>query len=170
MRENQKGVAGIVFVLIIIALIGVIGYLIIQKNQTSSTVGPSQPVSTQSSTTKSQDLKSEPKQIKIQESVEAKDYYKLNNIEIEDGALVLNVSYSGGCEQHFFDLVWKGGFYESIPPQADLFLVHDANGDGCEALITKSLRFDLKIFDTEEQLILRIVDFDQERQRINYTN
>jgi hypothetical protein len=55
----------------------------------------------------------------------------------------LQVSFGGGCETHYFDLVAHGGFRESQPVQVSAFLSHDGNGDTCEALLTEDLVFDL---------------------------
>lgn len=170
MSKHQKGLTVIVLVLVIVVLISVVAYYVYQDNQTKNSTGQSQPVSTQSPIADNQNLKLELRQIKIQELTEPQDRYSLTSLEIEDDVLVLNVRYSGGCEQHLFDLVWSGGFLKSLPPQVDLHLIHDANEDGCEALIAKNLRFDLTVFDTDDPLILNIYDFERERHRINYNN
>ena len=62
----------------------------------------------------------------------------------EGDYLILRVSYSGGCAVHHLDLVAFGGWMESFPVQIQSFLSHDANGDQCEAWITRDMTFDLK--------------------------
>ena len=62
---------------------------------------------------------------------------------LADDALTLVVSYSGGCARHDFTLVADSRFEASDPPRLVLFLVHDANGDRCEAYPTEAYRFDL---------------------------
>lgn len=57
--------------------------------------------------------------------------------------LTVDLGYSGGCEIHDFQLCWDAVFAESDPVQVWLTLVHDANGDACEAYITESRQFDL---------------------------
>ena len=57
--------------------------------------------------------------------------------------LALRVQYSGGCEEHEFELVAEDSFMESSPVQAGVRLFHDGNGDMCEALPTETIRFDL---------------------------
>ena len=66
-----------------------------------------------------------------------------DSIIVRDGILHLNVSYSGGCKEHEFTLYGSTAFLKSNPPQADLFLSHNANGDECEALPTEELQFGL---------------------------
>ncbi len=63
---------------------------------------------------------------------------------VEGDYLTLRVSYSGGCVAHHLDLVAFGGWMESSPVQIQAFLSHDANGDQCEAWITRDITFDLK--------------------------
>ena len=54
----------------------------------------------------------------------------------------LEVQYGGGCEEHDFQLVWDGEFKtEDGRKLANVALLHDANGDQCEALITQNLTF-----------------------------
>jgi hypothetical protein len=76
------------------------------------------------------------------DSIEIDDF-KINNISINANQLTLNVSYGGGCKEHSFKLYATHGIYFSDPPQADVYLSHNANGDFCEAYITKNIKFDL---------------------------
>ena len=62
---------------------------------------------------------------------------------ITGDTLSLDVSYSGGCETHRFQICWQGGFAESAPVQVGLELWHDAAGDTCEAALSETLTFDL---------------------------
>ena len=57
--------------------------------------------------------------------------------------LQMSVSYSGGCAVHDFSLFWNETFLEMYPVQAVLQLVHNNNGDMCEAYPTETLSFDL---------------------------
>ncbi len=63
---------------------------------------------------------------------------------IEGDALLLDVSYGGGCEEHGFGGCWDGGFDLSQPPGAGLSLWHDANGDGCEAALEETVELSLE--------------------------
>lgn len=56
---------------------------------------------------------------------------------VSDSLLVL-VSYSGGCENHDFDLD-----IDTARDTTRLWLRHDNGGDNCEALIHERLAFDL---------------------------
>lgn len=48
--------------------------------------------------------------------------------------LRVQVQYSGGCEEHTFD-----ARYRQTEQAVEIWLVHDANGDLCEALVTETL-------------------------------
>jgi hypothetical protein len=63
--------------------------------------------------------------------------------DIKRHRLYLTVSYGGGCTDHIFELYGLGYFQESNPPIASIYLSHNANGDMCEAWITRELVFDL---------------------------
>lgn len=62
---------------------------------------------------------------------------------VDGDALVLDVSYSGGCETHVFAACWDGLFLESLPVQVKLALSHDANDDVCDAYIHEQITLDL---------------------------
>jgi hypothetical protein len=61
--------------------------------------------------------------------------------------LVIDLQYSGGCRTHRFGIFTDGLEGLSIPPFIKLFLVHDADGDACEAALTRRLRVDLEPLD-----------------------
>lgn len=67
----------------------------------------------------------------------------IKNAEINGDFLKLSVSYSGGCEEHEFDLLFNGMYAKSLPVQAKFFLKHNSNGDACKGLVHKELLFDV---------------------------
>lgn len=63
---------------------------------------------------------------------------------IENDILSIVVSYSGGCEQHEFNLVAAlGSTNTDLSPHANLVLGHESNGDTCKKIIKERLAFDL---------------------------
>jgi len=62
---------------------------------------------------------------------------------VEGDTLSLDVQYGGGCREHRFALLVDPAFMESHPVQVFARLAHDADGDLCRALLTRTLRFDL---------------------------
>lgn len=62
---------------------------------------------------------------------------------VNGSTLQLTVQYGGGCGTHRFALVTGTDLGESVPPYAQLRLVHDGGGDLCEALLTRELVVDL---------------------------
>ena len=71
------------------------------------------------------------------------DEFAVQDARVEGDILTLVVGYSGGCEVHQFTLLVSLAATRSIPPQHGLKLVHESNGDACEAFITSELHFDL---------------------------
>ena len=69
--------------------------------------------------------------------------FDVQETRIEGDVLTVMVGYSGGCEAHQFTLLVSLAATRSIPPQHRLKLLHQSNGDACEAYITSVLRFDL---------------------------
>ena len=76
----------------------------------------------------------------------ASDAFDVQEARIEDDVLTVMVGYSGGCEVHQFALLVSLSSTRSIPPQHRLKLLHQSNGDACEAYITSVLHFDLTPF------------------------
>ncbi len=101
----------------------------------------------------------------------ANDSFVLNNATIMDDTLAVSVSYSGGCKNHQFTLVTSASFLESFPVQLSAYIVHDANGDTCEAWPTEDYHFDLTPIKTLYQksyrqkagtIVLRLKDTPEE--------
>ncbi len=107
----------------------------------------------------SQEPASATSDIIIDTSVEPpdKDPYTLQEAGVENNNLVLNIFYSGGCAQHEFILYASDSWLPSTPPGKIVTLVHDANGDTCEAAFFEELTFNLTELqhpDSDEILIL----------------
>ncbi|MEO9964533.1 MAG: hypothetical protein ABJF11_02020 [Reichenbachiella sp.] len=81
------------------------------------------------------------------------DPFQLNSLMFDGTKLMVNVSYSGGCKPHDFQLIWPESMMLIMPPRYTVILMHDANDDSCEAYLTETLTFDLAALDlgiTEE--------------------
>ena len=96
--------------------------------------------------------------------------FDLNSITISGNELTLNLSYSGGCEEHEFELFMSpGAFMESSPVQANLFLRHNDKDDACDAYITTEVSFDLtcigelyeQFYGRKDEIILNVFDYFQ---------
>ena len=79
------------------------------------------------------------------ETVPSSDPFELLSATIVGDSLQLLVEYGGGCETHDFGLCWNGLIAESAPPQISLDIIHDANNDSCDALISEPLEFDISL-------------------------
>jgi hypothetical protein len=81
---------------------------------------------------------------------ENSDPFTLNSVRVEGDSVIISVSYAGGCEKHFFEVVWDSAILYTNPPKIELIVLHNANGDHCEAYITEELMFSLD--DLNEQV------------------
>lgn len=81
--------------------------------------------------------------ILFEEAQQFTDPFSLNEVALEGRELTVNVSYGGGCAEHQFTLVWPDAILTIHPAQFDIYLVHDANGDMCEAYPSEILVFNL---------------------------
>ena len=69
--------------------------------------------------------------------------YKIVDFNIEGSLLTTKISFKGDCGIHNFDLIFNKAFLKSMPPQAVLYLKHEASGKICNKEITKELKFDI---------------------------
>ena len=70
------------------------------------------------------------------------DPFRLDSVYIKGDFLFMQVGYSGGCSEHEFDLL-RLPPNALEPPPIELALSHNANGDACEAYLTRWLVFSL---------------------------
>lgn len=77
------------------------------------------------------------------------DHKDISGIALNGNILDVEVSYSGGCKEHSFELVHKKEMTKSMPPILTVYLLHHANEDYCEEYITEKLKFDIS--DLPEQ-------------------
>ncbi len=71
------------------------------------------------------------------------DPFTIASVNLQGDLLAIWVTYSGGCETHDFNLIWKGEMLKSLPVQLPLYLNHKSNGDACRASITEEHIFNM---------------------------
>lgn len=65
------------------------------------------------------------------------------NASITGDHLRLEVEYSGGCEEHLFEIYWSGHVLEEDPVSVELVVVHDDRNDACEKAVSEAITIDL---------------------------
>lgn len=71
------------------------------------------------------------------------DLVVLGGATLDPPYLVLETRYGGGCGRHDLDVVVLPAWRESYPVQVDLDLAHEDHDDPCDALVDRTVRFDL---------------------------
>lgn len=71
------------------------------------------------------------------------EYCEVNNVSLDKGNLAVKLAYSGGCENHCFQLTWNGQLNGEDKNRLILNLLHDDNNDKCEAYLHKTKLFEL---------------------------
>ena len=85
---------------------------------------------------------------------------KINSIVWNGECLEISVSYSGGCEEHAFEIVTDGSIIKTDPPIINLGINH-SNTDLCQAYLTESISIGLgdNIFlNDEDEIILNFTN------------
>jgi len=95
------------------------------------------------------------------------DAFTLGEVRIDGKRLLVDVSYSGGCAGHDFQLFMSAEFLESNPVQVNLWLQHEDNDDACDGIVSESLQFDLtpvldryrETYGRDDEIILNVFGF-----------
>lgn len=72
-----------------------------------------------------------------------KDMLSVSEANLANDLLSFTVGYSGGCREHLIELFALKEIEKSNPARVTVKLSHIANGDMCEAYITRKVEFDL---------------------------
>jgi hypothetical protein len=88
--------------------------------------------------------------------------FEIINAKQEGQWLVFETVYSGGCESHFFLANWDGRIMKSLPPQTNLFIMHQHKPDSCRERITKKWAVDVRPFFErgESEVLLNLMSSD----------
>ena len=94
------------------------------------------------------------------------DAYTIDSIKLNKDILSLFVNYSGGCQQHSFELYNNGISTHSLPPQTSISLKHIGNKDMCRQLISEEVKFNISSLKDKSKSPLILVFSNG--QRITY--
>ena len=72
------------------------------------------------------------------------DGMTIKSASIVGNKMLVTVEYSGGCEDHTFEMVGSEVLMKSMPPKRNVYLIHHSNSDHCRELIQKTLEIDIK--------------------------
>ena len=73
-----------------------------------------------------------------------RDLLNITDVSLINDILNFTVGYSGGCKEHLIELFALKEIAKSNPARVSVNLSHFANGDMCEAYVTRKMQFDLK--------------------------
>lgn len=98
------------------------------------------------------------------------DPITIKAIRVEKNTMFIDITYSGGCEEHTFAVVGSEMISKSLPPIRSVQLIHSAKGDHCRKLVEETLKVDISKLAYKEEvgstIILMVNDFSM---RIEYT-
>ena len=91
-----------------------------------------------------------------------KPAYKIASASITGNILSLNVSYTGGCAEHLFELISNGLYAKSLPPQITVYLKHQSD-DTCDKTIEKTIPYDISKlqYPGQNTLLIKIITFKE---------
>lgn len=81
----------------------------------------------------------------------ARDPVYIHEVYVDGDCLHVQLSYSGGCEEHTVELARIHPWCATPPlPPPTFEIRHNSHGDRCEAFITREFRFDISPLQSEE--------------------
>ncbi|MBM3447946.1 MAG: hypothetical protein FJX90_02430 [Bacteroidetes bacterium] len=94
--------------------------------------------------------------------------FEIINAKQEGQWLVFETVYSGGCESHYFLANWDGRMMKSLPPQANIVVVHQHKSDLCRERITKKWAIDVRPFfeRDESEVVVNLMSSDKNTIKI----
>jgi len=72
------------------------------------------------------------------------DNFEVLESKQDGGFLIVKVAYSGGCNEHKFEVSWDERYMKSLPPQVNLSMTHVNNEDACRTRIEREFAIDLR--------------------------
>jgi len=97
------------------------------------------------------------------------DAFDINGMRIHGDTLLVDVAFSGGCDQHEFTMSTNKQWLKSMPPQILLELTHDGHGDACREMFMGTLRFDLKTIRHPQSKSIQIILNNNTQEKITYS-
>ena len=96
------------------------------------------------------------------------DPFRIKHMEQVGDFILIDVSYSGGCEMHVFDLISNGQFTATYPTELETILVHYANGDKCRSIVDERIYFDLRPYQYSGTSLVRIILNNKDKSYLDY--
>lgn len=103
------------------------------------------------------------KNVLISEAIPAnRNEFTIEGAIIQSDSIFISIAYSGGCEEHTFELHSNGMMAKSMPPQISLTLLHLGQPDKCRNLIRTIEAFSLLNLAElyQNKMLLRIKDYE----------
>lgn len=95
---------------------------------------------------------------------------EIKNVKIEGNKMLIDVAYSGGCQDHSFQVVGSPVIAKSMPPIRSVRLIHFNNNDNCRAYIMKTLEVDIKaLSDRQKAGSVIYLTLEGWEERLTYT-
>lgn len=93
--------------------------------------------------------------------------YNIQTVSLKGNLLTVNITYSGGCKPHEFDLVGSAFIMKSMPPKRGIKLYHHPHEDDCREQVSQSLIFDITDFGYQNSEI--ILNLEHYPEALRYT-
>jgi hypothetical protein len=69
--------------------------------------------------------------------------YIIKSVQLFENEIQINISYTGGCKTHDFQLVVNRNSFSKLTKDINLNLSHNDNDDRCKRIVNEKLAFDL---------------------------
>jgi len=101
---------------------------------------------------------------------QSSDSFSISDIRVKGNTMLIDVSYSGGCEEHQFEMTGSQNIAKSLPPIRAIQLVHKANGDQCKKMVMETIEVDIKALAYKQEAgSIIYLTIEGWKDRVEYT-
>ena len=98
------------------------------------------------------------------------DPIEITAVRVEGNTMFIDMSYTGGCEEHTFEVIGSEMISKSLPPIRSVQLIHAAKGDQCKKIVEETLIVDIsKLAYKQEHGSTIFLLVNALKNRIEYT-
>lgn len=106
----------------------------------------------------------------IGEFSKTSDPMTISSVQIEGNFMTIEVTYSGGCGEHSFQMMGSSNIAKSLPPIRSIQLVHNANKDECKKMIIQMIKVDISALAYKKERGSEIyLTLEGWKEKIKYT-
>lgn len=106
----------------------------------------------------------------IGEKSKTSDPFTISSVSVDGNTMTIEVTYSGGCKDHSFQMTGSSMIAKSLPPIRTIQLTHASGGDECKKMIIQQIKVDVSALAYKQESGSEIfLTLEGWKEKIKYT-